>query len=187
MSEVIRILTQIESGDPSRASELLPLVYQELRTLAAARLRREQPDQTLEPTALVHEAYLRLVSSGTIRRWDSRGHFFAAASEAMRRILIERARRKRSLRKLHLGGQSGLECQNSAGVADPLDILILNDALQKLETEHPSRAQIVKLRFFSGLSHEEIAKILDLSPVTVKRYWRFARVWLHREMQAGVD
>jgi RNA polymerase sigma factor (TIGR02999 family) len=185
MSDFNRNPSPGHKGDPLAAHALLPLVYQELRALAAARLRREKANTTLDPTGLVHEAYLRLAGSSAIQSWDSRGHFFAAAAEAMRRILIERARRRRSARKLSLASPSGLEFHGAAGNPGPLDILALNDALRKLESEHPSKAQIVKLRFFSGLSHEEIAAVLDLSSVTVKRHWRFARVWLHREMEAG--
>jgi RNA polymerase sigma factor (TIGR02999 family) len=183
MSEVTELLLQIEAGDPSSADALLPLIYKELRALAAAKLRHEKPGQTLQPTALVHEAYLRLVNSSRIKRWDSRGHFFAAAAEAMRRILIEKSRRKRSEVKPSQVINSLLENGSSEKELEQLDILALNEALLKLEIEHPSKAQIVKLRFFSGLTHDEIAAILGLSPITVKRHWRFARVWLHREMQ----
>jgi RNA polymerase sigma factor (TIGR02999 family) len=153
--------------------------------LAAAKLRREKPGHTLEPTALVHEAYLRLVKTRQVPHWDSRGHFFAAAAEAMRRILIENARRNRPARKTGQLSQNGCQHNDTAEDFDPLDILALNEALSKLEAEHPMHAQIVKLRFVSGLTHDEIATVLDLSPITVKRYWRFSRMWLHREMQLG--
>jgi RNA polymerase sigma factor (TIGR02999 family) len=134
---------------------------------------------------LVHEAYLRLVGSSTVQRWDSRGHFFAAAAESMRRILIENARRNRSAKSKGPAWNKSLEQGSDEDAVGKIDILALNDALSKLELEHSLKAQIVKLRFFSGLTHEEIAAVLDLSPITVKRLWRFSRVWLHREMHSG--
>jgi RNA polymerase sigma factor (TIGR02999 family) len=173
----------LPTGDPSSANGLLPLIYDELQALAAAKLRREKPGQTLDPTALVHEAYLRLINANTTKHWDSRGHLFAAAAEAMRRILIEEARRKRLALRPGQASHSFLVKGTSAAEFERMDILALNEALEKFEVEHPSKARIVKLYFFSGLSQNEIAAVMRISPITVKRYWRFARIWLHREMQ----
>lgn len=183
MRDVTRILSQIENGDPTAADELLPLVYDELRMLAAAKLAREKPGQTLQATALVHDAYLRLVDVKQTQHWDSRGHFFAAAAVAMRRLLVERARRKRQLKR---GGnlaripldQVELACE----FADD-ELLALNDALSELERESPDKARVVALRFFVGMTHEEIAQALGVSTVTARRHWRYARAWLRREMQ----
>ncbi len=187
MSEVTRILSAIEQGVPQAAGELLPLVYEELRKLAAQKLAHEKPGQTLQATALVHEAYMRLVASGRRRgpepqNWDSRGHFFAAAAEAMRRILVEQARRKR--RHKHGGGLVRADIV-LANVISPLpeeDLLALNEAMTRLAAKDPIRAQLVQLRFFVGLSNEEAAKVLGISGVTAKRYWRYARAWLRREV-----
>jgi RNA polymerase sigma factor (TIGR02999 family) len=179
VSDVTRILSQIESGDPSAAEELLPLVYEELRKLAAARSAHEKPGQTLQATALVHEAYLRLVDVGQAQHWNSRGHFFAAAAEAMRRILVERARRKESLKE---GGDlNRLELGEIAAPAaiSAEDLLDLNDALSELELEEPQKAELVKLRYFAGLSLSESAEALKISPATAKRYWAYARAWLY--------
>ena len=164
MNEVTHILSAIEQGDPQAAAQLLPLVYDALRQLAAAKLGREAPGQTLDATALVHEAYLRLVEGerrGSAPPWDSRRHFFAAAAEAMRRILVEQARRKRSVR--HGGGRRRLD---------------LDEALTRLDQEAPRRAELVKLRFFAGLTMPEAARALDISLATAERYWTFARAWL---------
>jgi RNA polymerase sigma factor (TIGR02999 family) len=183
MSEVTRILSAIEKGDPRAAAVLLPLVYDELRKLAAQRLAQEKPGQTLQATALVHEAYLRLVGKKDEPAWNSRGHFFAAAAEAMRRILVEQARRKGRIR--HGGGLRRAELLDDevAAPADDQQILLLDDALTRLATARPQAAELVKLRFFAGLTLEEIAPILDLSPRTARRLWAFARAWLRRDME----
>jgi RNA polymerase sigma factor (TIGR02999 family) len=188
MTDVTQILSAIEQGDPSAAELLLPLVYAELRRLAAARLAHEKPGQTLEPTALVHEAYLRLVASGAHKssqpqRWNSRGHFFAAAAEAMRRILVERARRKARTR--HGGGlrRVGLLDAEPAAPTDDEQVLLLDEALTRLAAARRQAAELVKLRFFAGLTLEEIAPMLDLSPRTTRRLWAFARAWLRRDME----
>jgi RNA polymerase sigma factor (TIGR02999 family) len=186
MSDVTRILSQIESGDPKAAEQLLPLVYHELRKLAAARLAQEKPGQTLQATALVHEAYLRLVSdSQTTPQWESRGHFFAAAAEAMRRILVERARRQRRLRH---GGERQRETleSNEPAIAAPLDavdLLALNDALDRLEVASPRRAKLVQLRYFTGLTLPEVAELLGISQSTAEADWTYAKAWLKREME----
>ena len=181
-TDVTRILSAIEQGDRQAAEELLPLVYDRLRKLAARRMAQEAPGQTLQATALVHEAYVRLVDVEHAHRWDSRGHFFAAAAEAMRRILIENARRKKRLKR---GG--ALERADLPDVSEieqaPLDDLLdLDQALRKLSVEDPEMAEVVRLRYFAGLHLEEIGQILDLAVPTIKRHWRYARAWLHREM-----
>jgi RNA polymerase sigma factor (TIGR02999 family) len=188
MHEVTRILSAIVEGDPRAADQLLPLVYDELRRLAAQKLAHEKPGQTLDATALVHEAYLRLVASGDASaprelHWDSRGHFFAAAAEAMRRILVERARRKGRIR--HGGGlrRADLFDQEVPAPADDEQILLLDEALTRLAAARPQAAELVKLRFFSGLTVEEAASILRLSPRTARRLCVFARAWLRREME----
>jgi RNA polymerase sigma factor (TIGR02999 family) len=188
MNEVTRILSALEQGEPQAAEQLLPLVYDELRRLAARRLARERPGQTLQPTALVHEAYLRLVDTEQVRGWDSRGHFFAAAAEAMRRILVERARRRGRLR--HGGGLRRLdlaEMEVAVGPSDDEQILQLDGALDRLAAVRPQAAQLVKLRFFSGLSAEEAAPMVGLSPRTARRLWAFARAWLRRDMERSAD
>jgi RNA polymerase sigma factor (TIGR02999 family) len=190
MSEVTHILSAIEQGDPHAAAQLLPLVYDELRKLAAAKLVQEKPGQTLEATALVHEAYVRLVGAppeGAAREWGGRAHFFAAAAEAMRRILVEKARRKR--RHKHGGGLPRVDI-DLANVVSPMpdqDLLALDEAMIRLAAEDPIRARLVQLRFYAGLSNEEAAKVLGISGVTAKRYWRYARAWLHRELGKGDD
>jgi RNA polymerase sigma factor (TIGR02999 family) len=177
MNEVTRILSANDSGDPHAAEQLLPLVYEELRKLAAQRLAQEKPGQTLEATALVHEAYLRLVGGNEAQHWNSRGHFFAAAAEAMRRILVENARRKR--RAKHGGDRQRIELDETLAVADPRkDLLALDDALDQLAAQEPIKAELVKLRYFAGLSLEEAAALLRISPATAKRYWAVARAWL---------
>ena len=185
MNDVTRILSAIEQGDPKAAEQLLPLVYDELRKLAAQRLAREQPGQTIQATALVHEAYLRLVGSGPSRPWDSRGHFFAAAAEAMRRILVENARRKRC--RKHGGGlvRVDLDEANLSCRIPPEDLLALDEALSRLAAEDPLKARLVQLRYFAGLSLEEASEALGISAVTAKRYWRYARAWLHRAVTGG--
>jgi RNA polymerase sigma factor (TIGR02999 family) len=178
VSDVTRILSAIEQGDPRAAELLLPLVYDELRRLAAQRLAQEKPGQTLQATALVHEAYLRLVDGTQVQSWNSRGHFFAAAAEAMRRILVDAARRKR--RPKHGGGRRRLPLKPLGLPADDRadDLIALNDALDDLARREPTKAELVKLRYFAGLSLEEAASCLGISPVTAKRYWSVARAWL---------
>jgi RNA polymerase sigma factor (TIGR02999 family) len=190
MNDVTRILSAIEQGDPHAAEQLLPLVYDELRKLAAARLAQEKPGQTLEATALVHEAYLRLVGTpadDAAREWEGRAHFFAAAAEAMRRILVEKARRKR--RQKHGGGLPRVDIE-LANIVSPMpdeDLLALDEAMLRLAAEDPIRARLVQLRFYAGLSNEDAAQLLGISGVTAKRYWRYARAWLHREVGKGDD
>jgi RNA polymerase sigma factor (TIGR02999 family) len=185
MKTVSHLLAAIEQGDRQAARHLLPLVYDELRRLAARRLARESPGQTLQPTDLVHEAYLRLVGSGTPQQWDGRGHFFAAAAEAMRRIVVEAARRKDRLR--HGGGRERVEVE----LADlptrlPADDLIaLDEALTRLEQIDPVKARLVNLRYFAGMTIEQAAQLLNISRVTAHRYWTFARAWLHQQMTGG--
>jgi RNA polymerase sigma factor (TIGR02999 family) len=187
MSNVTQILVAIEQGDPQAAEQLLPLVYEELRKLAAARLGHEKPGQTLQATALVHEAYLRLVDAEMPQPWDGRGHFFAAAAEAMRRILVERARRRRRLR--HGGGrQQAPLAENEPAIAAPLDavdLLALDDALARLEAAFPRRARLVKLRYFAGCTLPEIAKLLGISQSTAEADWTYSKAWLKREMEKG--
>jgi len=184
MSDVTRILTQIESGDPSAAEQLLPLVYEELRKLAAAKLAQEKPGQTLQATALVHEAYLRLVGCRQGEpAWDSRAHFLSAAATAMRRILIERARYQQSL--IHGGGRRREELATDHLAAPEPDekLLDLDAALQKLSEIDPDKARLVELRYFAGLTGDQAAKILGISPTTADRHWAYARAWLRREIQ----
>jgi len=182
MSDLTHILSSIEEGDPQAAAQLLPLVYDELRRLAARRLAHEKPGQTLEPTALVHEAFLRLVGDGRGQHWDGRGHFFAAAAEAMRRILVENARRKKGPR--HGGSLQRIDADLNLVAADvrSVDLLALDDALTRLAEESPVRAELVKLRFFAGLTVPEAAKVLGISLATAERYWTFARTWLYAEL-----
>src|SRR5262245_24373499 len=183
MSEVVRrLLSAVEQGDPSAAEQLLPLVYDELRRLAAQLLAHEKPGQTLQPTALVHEAYFRLVGAKSAASWNGRGHFFAAAAEAMRRILVENARRKR--RPKHGGDRQRVVLDDAAdAVATPdEDLLSLNDALEKFATVDPVSAELVKLRFFAGLSVDEAASALAIAPRTADRRWAYARAWLHQAM-----
>ena len=183
MSSVTRILSAIEQGDPHAAEQLLPLVYEELRRLAARRLAQEKPGQSLEATALVHEAYVRLVDARAAPQWDNRGHFFAAAAEAMRRILVDSARRRRARKRGR--DYARIELPELADPArdDPVDLLALDDALQEFEKEHPQKAQVVKLRFFAGCSLEETAKLLDISRATAQRHWAFARAWLFGKLE----
>jgi RNA polymerase sigma factor (TIGR02999 family) len=188
MSEVSRILSAVEEGDPHAAEQLLPLVYDELRRLAAQKLAKEQPGQTLAATALVHEAYIRLVPSPQHaadtpeQHWNSRGHFFAAAAEAMRRILVENARRKRRLK--HGGECQRVDLDSGCVVsATPtLDLLALDEALSRLSETEPAKAQLVKLRFFAGLTMPEAAAALGVSLATAERYWTFAKSWLYAEL-----
>jgi RNA polymerase sigma factor (TIGR02999 family) len=179
MSEVMRILFAIEQGDPQAAEQLLPLVYDELRQLAAHRLAHEQPGQTLQATALVHEAYLRLVVGDRVQHWDSRAHFFAAAAEAMRRILIDNARRKQ--RPKHGGGRSRVSLDEALCLRETPDddLLALDEALQQLARQEPAKAELVKLHYFAGLSLAEAGRALGLSHRTAKRHWAYARAWLY--------
>jgi RNA polymerase sigma factor (TIGR02999 family) len=181
MSDVTRILNAIERGDAKATDELLPLVYEELRLLAAQKLSHESPGQTLQATALVHEAYLRLVGDEP-QNWNSRGHFFAAAAEAMRRILVEYARRKRSSKRGADQSRVDLEDADLAITSSPDDLLALDEALGLLSQEDPVTADLVKLRYFAGLSFEQIAEILGISQRTAARYWAYARVWLLRQI-----
>ncbi|QGJ68933.1 RNA polymerase ECF-type sigma factor [Planctomycetales bacterium 10988] len=183
MSKVTQILHQIEGGDPAAASDLLPLVYAELRKLATLKMRNEPSGQTLQPTALVHEAYLRLLGSGEEHCWDSRGHFFAAAAESMRRILIENARRRKTLKRG--GDRDRFEISDQDALVADRDIdelLDLDTALDKLAHSEPELARLVKLRYFAGLTIEETAEVLGISSRTVKRNWAYARAWLGREL-----
>jgi len=184
MSDVTRILLAIEKGDPVAADELLPLVYHELRKLAAHKMANETPGQTLQPTALVHEAYLRLVGKDDVK-WNGRAHFFGAAAEAMRRILIENARRKRAQR--HGGGQQRVDVQDVeiAAETDDGQLLAINEALDRLAAKDRVKAELVKLRYFVGMTIEETAQILGISEPTAKRYWTYARAWLYAEINAG--
>jgi RNA polymerase sigma factor (TIGR02999 family) len=186
MNEATRILSAIEEGDPHAAEHLLPLVYDELRKLAARRLAQEKPGQTLQATALVHEAYLRLVDAEQVANWDSRGHFFAAAAEAMRRILVDNARRKRT--EKHGGNHHRLDLDDVDLAADvpSADVLALDEALKKLEAGEPVKAELVKLRYFAGLSIDDAARALGISPATAKRHWVYARAWLFRAIE-GAD
>ena len=182
MSDVTQILSRIENGDPFASAQLLPLVYDELRKLASARIAQEKPGQTLQATALVHEAYLRLVKGDEEPEWDSRGHFFAAAAEAMRRILIERARQKQ--RPMHGGDRQrlDLEIHCPAGNETPDRLLAIDEALEKLDQEHPEVARLLKLRFFAGVPLKDAAALLGISPATAKRRWAFARAFLYGEL-----
>jgi RNA polymerase sigma factor (TIGR02999 family) len=185
MSEVTSILNAIVQGDPSAAEQLLPLVYDELRRLAAQKLAHEKPGQTLDATALVHEAYLRLLSDDQARSWDNCGHFFAAAAEAMRRILIDQARSKQSQR--HGGGlkRRALEQVEIAAPEPSLDVLAVNDALERFEKVDALKARLVKLRYFAGLTIPQAAEALGISATTADRYWSYARAWLHAELKKG--
>lgn len=179
MNNVSHILSAIDQGDPTAADKLLPLVYQELRKLANEKLANEQPGQTIQPTVLVHEAYLRLVNGDKSLNWNGRGHFFGAAAEAMRRILIENARRKQ--RQRHGGGRQRLDVGGLQLETMDRDeeLLTLDDALCQFEQHWPDKAMLVKLRFFSGMTIPEAAQVIGVSPATAERYWTFARAWLH--------
>ncbi len=184
MSDVTRILESIQHGDPKAADELLPLVYGELRKLAAAKMSREAPNQTLQPTALVHEAWMRLV--GNVNpKFDGRAHFFGAAAEAMRRILIDKARRKRALR--HGGDQQRVDLEGVVDLTAPVDedqLLAVNEALDKLAAQDKIEAELVKLRYFVGMTLEEAAEVLGISARTADNYWAHARAWLFHEINA---
>jgi RNA polymerase sigma factor (TIGR02999 family) len=183
MNDVTHILSAIEHGQPQASEQLLPLVYDELRKLAAQRLAQEKPGQTLQATALVHEAYIRLVDVDQVQQWNSRGHFYAAAAEAMRRILIETARRKQSHK--HGGDlvRKDLDAVDLAAPGSPAEVLALDEAVQKLTRHDKSAADVVQLRFFAGLPIPEVANLLGISGRTADRLWAYARAWLHQEIQ----
>ena len=183
MSDVTRILSQIESGDPSAAEQLLPLVYEELRKLAAVKLAQEKPGQTLQATALVHEAYIRLVDVENAQSWNNRVHFFGAAAEAMRRILVDSARRKR--RPVHGGDRRRVDLDESCSITEEHldDVLFVDEALAKLAAESPAKAELVKLRYFAGMSLPEAAEAMGISRATADRYWAYAKVFLYCEME----
>jgi RNA polymerase sigma factor (TIGR02999 family) len=184
MNEVTRVLSAIEEGDPHAAEQLLPLVYQELRRLAAQKLAQEKPGQTLEATALVHEAYLRLVDTDKVQHWNSRRQFFAAAAEAMRRILVEKARHKK--RHKHGGGLTRQEAIPEdlpiAATRDPLETLAVHEALDQLAQKSPRKAELVKLRYFLGCTIPEAAQILGIAPSTAEEDWTYAKAWLRRRL-----
>jgi RNA polymerase sigma factor (TIGR02999 family) len=185
MSEVTHILSAIDQGDPHAAEQLLPLVYEELRRLAAQKLAQDKPGQTLQATALVHEAYLRLVDVEKAQHWNSRGHFFAAAAEAMRRILVDQTRHRRSRKR---GGElvrQDLDALEIALPEIPEDLVALDEALTRLAATDKTAADLVHLRFFAGLPLPEIAQLLGISPRTADRLWAYARAWLHQEIQGG--
>jgi RNA polymerase sigma factor (TIGR02999 family) len=188
MTDVTRILSAIKQGDPHAAGQLLPLVYDELRKLAAARMAEERADHTLQPTALVHEAYLRLVEgTASNASWDSRGHFFAAAAEAMRRILINRARDRARLKRG--GGWQRVDLEQLAAAEDASEenLLALDGALEQLAQTHPACAQLIKLRFFAGLTQEEAAAALGIARRTANRNWAFAKAWLYDALCKSLD
>ena len=183
MSEVTQILSAIEHGDPEAAEQLLPLVYDELRKLAAAKMAQEKPDQTLQATALVHEAYLRLVGAQNVQSWDSRGHFFAAAAEAMRRILINRARDKNRVKRGGEHRRVNLDRIEIALDTNDQQLIALDAALSQLAVEDPAAARLVNLRFFAGLTQKDAAVSLGLSPRTAERQWAYARAWLYSRLR----
>ena len=187
MSEFTRILSALERGDPSAAEQLLPLVYDELRQLAAQRLAHEQPGQTLQATALVHEAYLRLVGDGQAHGWNSRGHFFAACAEAMRRILVDQARQRRSQRRGGAAKRHTITSLDPAIPAPDEELLAVDEALERLRKIDPPKADLVKLRYFAGMTIPEAAQALGISVPTANRYWAYARAWLHEELASDDD
>ncbi len=185
MNHVTQILNAIEQGRTQATDELLPLVYEELRHLAAQKLSHERPGQTLQPTALVHEAYIRLIGSDS-HSWDSRGHFFAAAAEAMRRILVDNARRKRSLKRG--GSHQRVELDDQAASQDDqstVDMIALDEALDKFTRQDKAKAELVKLRYFAGLTGKQAAEVLGISPSTADEHWAYARAWLRLEIEGG--
>jgi RNA polymerase sigma factor (TIGR02999 family) len=187
MSDVTQLLHAIDAGDPQAADQLLPLVYEELRKLAAAKMAQEKPGQTLQATALVHEAWLRLAGAEEQRAWNSRGHFFGAAAEAMRRILVDRARQKARVR--HGGDMEKVDLEHVTIATEDSDgtVLAIHEALEKLAVESPQKAEIVKLRYFTGLEHAEIAQALGVSEPTVRRHWAYARSWLYAELKKNFE
>jgi RNA polymerase sigma factor (TIGR02999 family) len=185
MSDVTRILSALDAGDPHAAAQLLPLIYDELRRLAAQKLAQEKHGQTLQPTALVHEVYLRLVDVEQPQQWQGRGHFFAAAAEAMRRILVENARRKGRLKRGGGRVRQELDEENLAALEADEELLALDEALAKLAAKDARKAELVKLRYFAGLSLDQVAQVLGISPTTADRYWAYARAWLHQEITGG--
>jgi RNA polymerase sigma factor (TIGR02999 family) len=187
MNDVTRILSAIEQGDPHAAGQLLPLVYDELRKLAAQKLAQEKPGQTLQATALVHEAYLRLVGNGAEPHWNSRGHFFAAAAEAMRRILVEKARQRGRLKRGGDRQRLDLDAVQLSVQEVSDDLLALDEALADLTQEHPEKAELVKLRYFAGLTLTEAAQVLGIGTSTADRYWTYARAWLYRRIVGDAD
>ena len=182
MTDVTRILLNIKQGNPKAAEQLLPLVYDELRKLAAAKLAQEKPGQTLQATALVHEAYVRLVDVDKAQKWESRGHFFAAAAEAMRRILVDRAREKGCAKRGGKLKRLDIDAVELGTKATPDQLLAIDDALAKLASEDPSAAKLVELRYFAGLTVDEAGKALGMSTATAYRHWNYARAWLHGEL-----
>ncbi len=186
MSQLTHILSAIEQGDPQAAEQLLPLVYDELRKLAAQRLAQEKPGQTLQATALVHEAYLRLVDVDQTQSWNNRGHFFAAAAEAMRRILVERARSKGRLKHGGAWRRRDLAGVEPAAETPDSEILAVDEALEQLAREHPRKAELVQLRYFGGLTLAEAAAVLRISGATAHRDWRYARAWLARRLRQAL-
>jgi RNA polymerase sigma factor (TIGR02999 family) len=182
MSDVTRILSQIEAGDPSAAQQLLPLVYDELRKLAAQKMAQEKPGQTLQATALVHEAYIRLVDRRQEQRWDGCGHFFAAAAEAMRRILVESARHKGTVKHGGCAERVALDDKLLAGSKRSTDLLVLDEAISELEKNDAQAAELVKLRYFAGLGHQEAAEALGITRRAADRLWALARAWLYQRM-----
>jgi RNA polymerase sigma factor (TIGR02999 family) len=187
MSDVTRILAAVGEGDPNAAAELLPLVYDELRRLAAAKLAQEKPGQTLEATALVHEAYLRLVGANQGDNWDGRGHFFAAAAEAMRRILVDRAREKGRDKRGGKFKKIDVDAIDVATTATPDQLLVIDDALAKLAATDEAAARIVSLRYFAGLTVDEAGAAIGISTATAYRHWNYARAWLHAELSGSAD
>jgi RNA polymerase sigma factor (TIGR02999 family) len=184
MSEVTRLLEAANRGDRQAAADLLPMVYDELRKLAAARLAREQPGQTLDATALVHEAFLRLVGD---QRFEGKGHFFAAAAEAIRRILVEQARRRQAIKRGGDGNRQELDPDRVASPAPDDELIALHEALDRFAAAHPERAELVKLRYFAGLTADQAALALGISPSTADRHWAYARAWLRRAMSSSGD
>ena len=182
MTDVTRILSAIEQGDPSATEQLLPLVYDELRKLAAAKMAQEKPGQTLQATGLVHEAYLRLVNVERVQHWNSRGHFFAAAADAMRRVLVDNARRKGSRKRGGDWRRVELDLGEIGGPTRGEDVLALDEALEKLSGVDPRSAKLVSLRYFAGLTLQEAAEVLDVSLATAKRDWAYARAWLNHSL-----
>jgi RNA polymerase sigma factor (TIGR02999 family) len=189
MADVTEILNAIDQGDPHAAEQLLPRVYAELRKLAAERMAHEKPGQTLQATALVHEAYLRLVGAEPAPHWDHRGHFFAAAAEAMRRILVEKARRRRSVKHGGACSRQDAHLEELAGAddPDPLEVLAVHEALERLAAKSPRKAELVKLRYFVGCTMAEVAEILGIAQATAEEDWTYAKAWLRRQFRRGEE